>query len=237
MKRPIIGLSMDSSVAPHYSVYPWYALRKNYCDSIADAGGIPLPLPHLPLLTDDYLDHLDGLVITGGRFDHDPKLYGESAVHPKTLLNPERTTFEFHLLKKALKKNLPVLGICGGHQLLNIVYGGTLVQYIPEAFPNALNHLQETRRHEPTHTIKITPGTLLDKCTNSGEAAVNTSHQQAISKLGNGLIASAHTADGIIEGIEDPSRPFCVGVQWHPEFLVTDLDRKLYKLFIQSCRK
>jgi putative glutamine amidotransferase len=235
MAKPRIGLSMDSSCKNHYSSYPWYALRKNYCESIVASGGIPLPLPHAVELIDDYLDLIDGLILTGGDFDHDPKLYGDTTVHPKTCLNSSRTTFEYELLKHALARKMPVLGICAGQQLLNIMYGGTLLQSISDAIPHALNHWQEECRHKPTHPIKITPGSLLAKAAKGqDEVYINSSHRQAVNRVGEGLIMTAVASDGVIEAIEDPHHPFCLGVQWHPEFFVDALDRTLYQLFIAA---
>jgi putative glutamine amidotransferase len=234
MKKPVIGLTLDSSEEKTFSDYPWYALRKNYCSSIAELGGIPLPLPHQEELIDSYLDLLDGLIITGGRFDHDPNFYGVATAHPKSFQNNSRSHFEFKLLHKALGRKMPFLGICAGEQLLNIAYGGTLVQYIPDEVPQALVHLQEKNRHLPSHSVQITPGTKLAKIYPALTDTVNTSHQQAIKALGMGLVSNAMAPDGIIEGVEDPKLPFCIGVQWHPEFLVCDLDRALLLAFLKA---
>ena len=237
VKKPIIGLSVDSSCDKYYSDYPWYALRENYCDSIHQVGGLPIMIPHNTDLIGSYLDIVDGIIVTGGNFDHDPKMYGEDFQHPKTILNPERSAFDFAIVKNTLERNIPFLGICAGQQMLNIVRGGTTLQHIPDDAPHALNHSQEECRHRPTHDINIVEGTLLAKCNqNTKVAAVNTSHHQAVKDIGRGLIINATAPDGIIEGIEDPSLPFCLGVQWHPEFFVCDLDREIYKQFILAAQ-
>ncbi len=236
--KPLIGLSVDSSCDKHYSDYPWYALRENYCDTIHQSGGVPIMIPHNVDLIENYLNIVDGIVITGGNFDHDPKMYGEDFQHPKTALNPERSAFDFSLVKSSLDYDIPFLGICAGQQMLNIVRGGTLIQSIPDEMPHALNHAQEECRHRPTHDIRIVENTLLAKCNKGAQtASVNTSHHQSIKDLGQNLIINATTSDGIIEGIEDPSMTFCLGVQWHPEFFVCDLDRAIYKQFILACQR
>ena len=238
MAKPIIGISMDSSREKTYSEYPWYALREHYCDTVYKAGGLPVMLPHNRELIDHYLDLVDGVAISGGDFDHDPKMYGEDFRHEKTVLNPVRSSFDFAFVEKTLERDVPFLGICAGQQMLNIVRGGTIIQHIPDECPGALNHSQAPCRHLPTHEIIITQGTLLAHCNKGLEkAAVNTSHHQAIDKVGQGLVVNAVASDGIIEGIEDPSLTFCLGVQWHPEFLVCDLDHSIYERFIEACSK
>lgn len=237
MKKPLIGLTVDSSCDKFYSDYPWYALRENYCDSIHQAGGVPIMIPHNHDLIDDYLDVVDGIVVTGGNFDHDPKIYGENFQHPKTKLNPERSAFDFAFVKRTLERDIPFFGICAGQQMLNIVRGGTLIQSIPDELPHTLNHSQEECRHRPTHDIHIAENSLIFKCNKDAQtASVNTSHHQAVKDLGSNLVVSATAPDGIIESIEDPSMKFCLGVQWHPEFFVCDLDREIYKQFILAAQ-
>ena len=236
--KPLIGLTVDSCRDKFYSDYPWYALRENYCDTIHEAGGIPLMIPHNRELIDDYLDILDGVIVTGGNFDHDPKMYNDDYQHPKTNLNPERSEFDFAFVQRTLERDIPFFGICAGQQMLNIVRGGTLIQFIPDECPQALNHSQEECRHLPTHDLHIAENSLLMRCNHGQkEASINTSHQQAVKDLGTGLIVSATAPDGVIEGIEDPSKEFCLGVQWHPEFFVCDLDREIYRQFIIAARK
>lgn len=194
-------------------------------------------IPHNTDLIENYIDIIDGLVVTGGNFDHDPKMYGEDFQHPKTTLNPERSAFDFALVKSALNHDIPFLGICAGQQMLNIVRGGTLIQCIADEMPHALNHSHEECRHKPAHDVTIVKNTLLSTCNKEKEtAAVNTSHHQSIKDIGKNLIVNATAPDGIIEGIEDPSKTFCLGVQWHPEFFVCDLDREIYKQFILACQ-
>ena len=132
-KRPVIGVTLDSEQPGGYSKYPWYAIRQNYADAIVAAGGLPIALPHDASLAADYLDRIDALVVTGGAFDVDPALYGDADRHATVTLKEGRTAAEFALTNGALARDMPVLGICGGEQLLAVALGGTLIQHIPDA--------------------------------------------------------------------------------------------------------
>src|SRR5580692_10680632 len=168
-RRPVIGVTLDSEQPGGYSKYPWYALRRNYLDAVAAAGGLPVAVPHDAALAGDYLDHLDALVITGGAFDVDPALYGDGARHATVTLKENRTATELALVRGALARNLPVLGICGGQQLLAVALGGTLIQHIPDAVPAALAHEQPNPRNEPGHPVRVVPDTLLHRIVGSAE--------------------------------------------------------------------
>ncbi len=233
--RPVIGITLDAEPAGGYSKLPWYALRENYCDVIWAAGGLPLALPHFAAGAEAYLDRIQGLVITGGAFDVDPALYGEGGMrHETVILKEKRTAFEFAITRGAIARNLPILGICGGEQLLNVVLGGPLIQHIPDTIPNALAHEQPNPRHEPGHTVSITPGSLLHRITNATELSVNSAHHQAVRAPAPGLVASAFAPDGVIEAIEHPGQRFCLGVQWHPEYLVSAGDQQILAAFIAA---
>jgi putative glutamine amidotransferase len=234
IKRPLIGLTLDAEPAGGWSKYPWYALRQNYTSALAAAGGLAVALPHDPGLAADYLDRLDGLIVTGGAFDVDPALYGDAERHETVELKADRTTAEMALLQGALARNMPVLGICGGQQLLAVALGGTLIQHIPDAVPGALPHEQATSHYEPGHEVEILPGTLLHKIVGKNRMQVNTSHHQAVKALGRS-IANAVAPDGVIEGIEAAEYKFCIGVQWHPEYLVDAGDMAIFKAMMAAC--
>ncbi|HQT87648.1 MAG TPA: gamma-glutamyl-gamma-aminobutyrate hydrolase family protein [Acidiphilium sp.] len=232
--RPTIGLTLDAEAPGGYSKFPWYALRCNYAEAIAAAGGLPVTLPHLAALAPHYLDHIDALIITGGAFDVDPALYGADQRHQSVALKPSRTSAELSLLHGALARNMPVLGICGGEQLLAVALGGTLIQHIPDAVPNALAHEQPNPRDQPGHSIAITPNTRLAAITGATSMAVNSSHHQAVRDPGPRLIVNAIAPDGVIEGIESPDHRFCLGVQWHPEFQIDPGDQRLFAALIEA---
>jgi putative glutamine amidotransferase len=233
-RRPLIGVTLDAEPPGGYSGYPWYAMRQNYADAIVGAGGLPVALPHQPDLAEAYLGSIAGLVVTGGAFDVDPALYGETESHAAVTLKPGRTAAELALTLGALARNMPVLGICGGEQLLAVALGGSLIQHVPDAVPNALAHEQPNPRHEPGHAVRIQLGTVLHAAVGVTHMNVNSSHHQAVRDPGRG-VASAWADDGVIEGVEDPRARFCLGVQWHPEFLIDPADRRIFDALIAAC--
>ena len=234
--RPLIGLTLDHEAPGGYSRYPWYALRENYATAVSAAGGLPVALPHAPDLAPAYLDRIAGLVITGGNFDVDPALYGAAARHETVTLKEGRTAAELALLQEALARDLPVLGICGGAQLLAVALGGTLIQHIPDAVADALAHEQTNPRHEPGHRVAIRPGTLLARVVGVGEMAVNSAHHQAVRTAGARGAVAAVAPDGVIEAIESTGHRFALGVQWHPEFGIDPGDRRIFAAFLAACR-
>lgn len=237
MSRPLIGITLDSEPPGGYSKMPWYALRENYCGAVARAGGLPLPLPHEPALAQDYLDKLDGLLITGGAFDVDPALFGADDRHATVKTKDRRTAFELAVTRSCHAVDKPILGICGGEQLLNVVLGGTLIQHIPDEIPSALAHEQPNPRTEPGHEIAVKPGTMLHRYVGALTMSVNSAHHQAVKQTGPGIVVNATASDGVIEGIEDPSRRFCLGVEWHPEYAIDPGDEKIFAAFIRAAAR
>lgn len=240
MTRPVIGITLDSETPGDseepgaYSAFPWYAVRENYCAAVVDAGGLPVTLPHEPALADAYLDRLDGLIVTGGNFDVDPALYGDATVHGTVKLKSRRTRFERAVTEGALARDLPVLGICGGQQLLHVVLGGTLIQHIPDEVPGALSHEQPNPRNEASHGVAVTPGTLLHDIVRAETLMVNSAHHQAAKDAPDAVVIDARAPDGVIEGIEHGHYRFCLGVQWHPEFHISDGDRRIFDAFVKA---
>ncbi len=234
-KRPLIGLTLDAEPAGGWSSYAWYALRQNYMEAVNAKGGLAMALPHDAALAEAYLDRLDGLIVTGGAFDVDPALYGAQERHATVALKAGRTQAEIVLLRGAMRRNMPVLGICGGEQLLAVVLGGTLHQHIPDAIAGALAHEQATDHHEPGHEVAILPGTRLYEIVGP-KMQVNTSHHQAVRSAGRGVI-NAVAPDGVIEGVEEGAQKFCLGVQWHPEFFTDPGDAALIAAFIAACHE
>jgi putative glutamine amidotransferase len=232
--HPTIGVTLDSEQPGSYSKYPWYALRTNYMEALVESGGLPVALPHHPALAADYLERIDALVITGGAFDVDPALYGEAERHSTVTLKENRTASELALLRGALQRGLPVLGICGGEQLLAVALGGSLIQHIPHAIPDALAHEQTNPRDEAGHAVAIVAGTLLHRIVGATRMRVNSSHHQAVRDPGPFAMVNATAPDGVIEGIEDERYPFCLGVQWHPEFLIDEGDRRIFDAFVAA---
>jgi arginyl-tRNA synthetase len=214
VSRPLIGVTAGLS-ATNKEIF---AVRDDYVRSVEDAGGVPVvlapgPLAHVP----DLIGRLDGLLLSGGA-DLDPAHYGEAPHETVYGVSSERDSFELALLREALARDLPLLAICRGHQVLNVAMGGTLVQDIPSQIRGALDHDPKTERWLPAHDVRILPGTRLREILGRDRVAVNSFHHQSIRTPGQGLVVSAWAVgDEVIEGVELPSRRFVVGVQWHPE--------------------
>lgn len=211
--KPVIGIST------HLTDATWDRWRKpqravllseRYPAMVRDAGGVAFLLPpQAPELAPEVVERLDGLVITGGP-DVNPALYGAQP-HPETRADaPERDRWEAALLRAALAARLPLLGICRGMQLLNVVCGGSLVQHLPQVE----RHLGTPDGYE-RHAIRALPGTLLGEVLPGQSVLVPTYHHQGVERIGEGLTVSALADDGTVEAVEGPG--FTLGVQWHPE--------------------
>ena len=243
--RPIIGITPDfhpgNTKGFSSQGEPTYFLRARYVEAIKDLGGIPfvLPIAEDPKLRAELLRRIDGLLITGSGPDLDPRLYGERPTARFKIMSKERSAFELGLAKQALKLDRPVLGICGGLQLLNVAMGGSLIQDIATQMRGALTHQQETAATRTSHRVKITRGTHLHKILRADVLKVNSSHHQAPKKIAPGFVMNAVSADGIIEGLESPQHRFVIGVQWHPEFLYPkdEASRRLFKSFLRAAAR
>lgn len=230
--KPIIGINLDITQGPP----PVASVQSTYYEAIQKAGGIPILLPPMPDADlEALLSQIHGLVLIGGP-DYSPALYGEPA-HPSCeLLDPTRQDFDLRLAQRAIAHtSMPVLGICGGCQLLNISLGGSLIQDIKSEHPNSqVEHTSANGWQEgfARHAVLIERESLLGKIYRLEQLDVPTSHHQAIKTLGAGLRAVARAEDGIIEAVEMGTRKFTVGVQWHPE---RDFDgnAQLFKTFVE----
>ena len=235
MKRPVIGVTIGYSSENHEI----FALRDDYVRAVEKAGGLALVLA--PGTADDapvLLDHLDGLLTTGGA-DIDPGLYGETPHETVTRVIPERDALELALSREALRRDLPLLAICRGHQVLNVAIGGTLVQDLPSQWKGAINHDPDVERWSPAHDVRILPGTRLREILGRDRVAVNSFHHQAVKEPGQGAVVSAYSeGDDVVEAIEIPGHRLALGVQWHPESF-WDKDgsfQPLFEALVKACR-
>jgi putative glutamine amidotransferase len=223
---PKIGVtcSMDLLVRP--SGREDWRLRINmwYIDAVLAAGGLPVPLATIlePTLLAQQVDGLDGLLVTGGP-DIPPALYGQSP-HPKTSSScHRRARYDMDVFAESDKRALPILGICLGCQVINVARGGTLIQHLDDVTRSPLIRHSDGQDYPP-QAVRITPGSLLHRIVPKDQIEANTSHHQAVDRIGNGLVPSAWAPDGVIEALEDPSRPFLLAVQWHPEVIAHQED-------------
>jgi putative glutamine amidotransferase len=238
-RRPSIAITPDLSSPTPEAPHPNYELRSAYADAVLRAGGLPFILPYSDdrSILDNYLDRISAVVISGGAFDVPPELYGETAGEGLGVLKPARTTFELTVLRIALARKMPVLGVCGGMQLINVAFGGTLIQDLALEHPDARSHQQKHDRSQPQHPVEVKDQTQLAECVGRGQLMVNSTHHQAIKKLGEGLIVSATAPDGVIEAIEGKDG-FVLGVQWHPELMLESVPPNLgvYRTLITRAR-
>lgn len=235
--KPVIGYPLDHETTPSYSKLPWYAIRENYFTSTSDLGATAIGIPYDIEALDHYLSLIDALVVIGGDFDIDPALYGDhSARHERIMLKESRTAFEWAITQRAIDMHMPILGICGGQQLLAVVLGGSLIQHIPDVIDSDIKHEQPNPRNEVGHSVKIKPDTLLHRIVGIDEIGVNSAHHQAVKAVPETVTICGSAPDGVIEAIELPNHPFCLGVQWHPEYHVTQADDKIWHAFIDAAK-
>ncbi|HTO99657.1 MAG TPA: gamma-glutamyl-gamma-aminobutyrate hydrolase family protein [Myxococcales bacterium] len=229
--RPVIGITPDvgqTGARPGRPSLPQYELKQAYAEAVLAAGGLPVVLPFDE--SEEALELCDGLLITGGAFDIPAEMYGAAAGQRMGPLKRERTAYEQRLLRAALARDVPVLGVCGGMQLLAVELGGTLLQDIREEKAGALDHEQGNDPREPGHEVTVLPGTDLLAIVGAGRLRVNSTHHQAVKEAGRARV-SALAPDGIVEAIELPGK-FALGVQWHPELLGGPEHLALYRALV-----
>ena len=239
-RMPVIGVSTmdDHDAAGKHA--PRFSMNQSYLKAIEAAGGIPIMIPHID--DEDRLrriyEMLDGIMLPGG-LDIHPRFYGQE---PHPALDPVDTGLdhtETTILPWALEDDMPVLGICRGEQVLNVVMGGTLIQDIYSEYPTTLDHRESFKRKIRdflAHDMSVAPGTRLHELVGQDRVWVNTSHHQAIDKVAPGLIATAWSPDGLIEAVESPDSHFVMAVQCHPEELWRKHEwaRKLFQSFVDA---
>ena len=232
--RPVVGVTLGDGDEPGV-----HAMREDYIRSVEQSGAVPVVLP--PVAPGDapaLLDRLDGILLSGG-VDVDPVLYGQ-APHPSLgRVNRRRDDFELELTREALRRDVPILAICRGHQVLNVATGGTLVQDIASTLGGSVKHEGPGPRCRPAHRIEVTASSLLRQILGQDAVPVNSIHHQGVDRVGRDLVVSARCPeDGVIEGLEMPGRRFVVAVQWHPESFWNRPDsfQSLFDAHAEACR-
>lgn len=238
---PLIGITGRTDQSARPPNLPLFAISQTYLQAVELGGGAPVVIPpHLEgVKLRATFEHLDGLLLSGGG-DILPALFGEEDSGLLWLVDERRDRAEIALAQWALAEGLPLLAICRGVQVLNVAAGGTLIQDIPTQVPEALPH--STAAGRPlgvvAHTVEVAAGSHLAALVGAGELGVNSAHHQAAKVVGAGLIVSARAPDTVIEGLEAPDHPFCVGVQWHPEAMVESqpVMRRLFEGLVKAAQ-
>ena len=218
--RPTVGITAATESVSYgvWKALPAFISPAGYVRAVQRAGGRPVLLP--PDLADTkdpegVLGLLDALILTGGAGDLDPDLYGQDP-HPETgPVQPERDAYELALVRAAVSRRMPVLGICRGMHVLNVAYGGGLEQHLPDI----VGH--EDHRHTPgtfaDHEVALAPESLAARAVGAERTPVKSHHHQGVREVGDGLVVTGRSGDEAVEAVEDPSCPFVLGVLWHPE--------------------
>ena len=216
MTRPRILVTTASSFRNHSLRRVDSVGGQNYAEAIAQAGSLPLLVSNLePDMAEAFIESADGILFTGG-IDVDPGFYGAEP-HPELgIVDPSRDHFELALYRAAKARNLPVLGICRGIQLINVAQGGTLHQHVPD-LSNAIQHEQTDIGGAPSHGVRLEPGSHLAKAFGSNLVRTNSYHHQAVERVGEDLRVTARSSDGVVEAIESTNEHYVLGIQWHPE--------------------
>lgn len=219
--RPVVGVtSIPRRARAAFAELPHETVPEQYLEMLDRAGVVPVVIPAHGGHSEEPLARLDGLVLTGGG-DVDPGLY-ESPPGPATAgVDRDRDATEVKLVRLAVERDLPLLALCRGIQVLNVALGGSLVQDISTEVPGALEHWNADRWDRPSHDVRIERGSRLRDLI-GGEISVNSIHHQAVDRLGSGLRAVARSPDGVVEGVEAPELRFFLGLQWHAECLGVD---------------
>ncbi len=248
--RPIIGVCINHSFNDQigdisdlgFRGQDWQLLAGDYVKAVELAGGTPIIIPVVDDLDSiwEFVKSLDGIIFTGGS-DIDPYDYGENPDKKLGNVNPFRSRHEIELCKRVLyDTEIPILGICRGLQLINIIAGGTLYQDLESQMKGGFNHsLSIFPKFYPSHQVQIQRESKLGKIFSREKMGVNSFHHQGVKDLGRGLVASMMAEDGLAEGIELEGDRFVVAVQWHPEAMIEkdEVYLKLFLSFIDECRK
>jgi putative glutamine amidotransferase len=233
---PIIGMpaQMDPGSDQQY-------LSRQYSDSVAAHGGVPLIIPLLASEQpfEKLVDKLDGLLLSGSNSDVDPGFYQSARQSVCGPTQPLRDKTDFILLKEAFRRKIPILGICFGVQSLNVFLGGSLIQDISSAIDTPIKHSSGKSKDSPNHGVSISPGSLLEEIIGKLDITVNSTHHQAIERPGRGLDIIARASDGVVESVAGRDRDhWILGVQWHPEksYCYDEFSRKIFDCFLARCR-
>lgn len=241
--RPLIGVPADRRVLnPH----PYHMAGEKYLTAIRDAAGaMPVVIPALgpSIRPDEWLAHVDGILLTGSLSNVEPRHYGGEASREGTLHDPDRDETTLPLIRRSLQSGVPLLALCRGFQELNVALGGTLHQRVHEV-PGYGNHRENPdesleKQYGPAHYVTLVEGGLLRRMAGTDRVQVNSLHSQAVAKLAGGVTVEAVADDGLVEAFRvDTAHAFALAVQWHPEWRVTEneFSMAIFRTFGDACR-
>lgn len=233
MSRPIIGIPCDVESREGERDRAFVFLT--YVEAVRRAGAIPLLIPPQPEQADAAMEALDGVLLAGGD-DCDPSLYGEERHPTCATMDVRRQENELAIVRAARARGVPTLGICLGMQMMNVAAGGSLIQDIDSAIATDIRHASEPE-NRGRHAVRVDAGSRLAALVAAAELTVNSSHHQAVGRVGEGLRVTAHAPDGVVEALEDPRHPFFIGVQWHPEDMAGEpCASPLFAAFVAAAR-
>lgn len=240
MSKPFIGITCDYMMSEKEMSLGQerYFVSKDFIDSVIDAGGVPVLIPIINKEEDmlKIMDTLDGIILSGG-FDVNPIYYGEEPTKHVGFTYTPRDLCELFIVKAAIEKDMPILGISRGQQIMTVAFGGKLYQDISDNEDSYVNHFQRASINDIGHYINIKQGTRLHDIFDTEKLLVNSFHHQAIRTVPQNFIVAATASDGIIEAIEHKNKPI-MAVQWHPEIMVRKhpVMLKIFEEFIKSCK-
>ncbi|MCB2185569.1 MAG: gamma-glutamyl-gamma-aminobutyrate hydrolase family protein [Deltaproteobacteria bacterium] len=233
--KPLIGITGVTTTTPAWTPNSRpqliEAIIRDYCQVVERAGGVPVGIPGFgsPETVPDLVEHLDGLILAGGMDVH-PRFYGEEPLVGIGEMDYHMDLLQIQLAQRAAEVDKPLLGICRGHQLIGVAFGGTLIQDLPRQWENCLDHFQKCQPDVWSHLVRISPGSRLHAIEGTGELWVNSHHHQAVKDPPPDFVVTARAADGVIEALEHPGKRFLLSVQWHPESIALAGDEPAFRL-------
>jgi len=235
-ERPRIGITMRIETGTER-----FYLGRHYSEAVEAAGAVPVHISLIPRR--EYIAALmasvDGILLPGSDSDVDPLRYGHDPLPGLGTVQPLKDETDTLVLEEVELRRTPLLAICFGMQILNVVRGGTLIQDIRSQLPEAIKHEQGAPRDRRSHRVRLLEGSLIAELAGGESTVVNSHHHQAVEKVGRELVATAWTSDGLVEALEDPRGDrFALAVQWHPEIAweQDDFSRAIFQRFVESAR-
>lgn len=226
--KPTIGITLDYQQEGSFSPRPHYAIRDSYFNAVTKAGGVPLGIAYQPELIDEFLARIDALVVPGGDFGLNPSWYVNDD-KPGFASSP-RLAFDVLIIKHALEKKIPVLGICAGMQILGGMHGCKLTSDIMAYIKTSVDHLKGFPAEKYAHDVNVVKGSLLHKIVGAEVIPTNSRHKEAIVEGSEQVKITGRAIDGVVEAIEVLGHEFALGVQWHPEFFIQE-DEPSFAIF------